>query len=164
MKTIDKYLLGFFLSFCGHTASACDCLGTKSVEESVKGSDIVVSATILSEETWYVNNDLDSGLFVKDRRPGNYVEAQSRFRVLIKSKLKGHFNTDTLTIVSLYGEVSCGVEFVIGKTYIIYGRSDISIGLDKSDRLLNTFETDFCSRTRLENDQELADIKKYTGH
>ena len=116
------------------------------MQGSFDGSDLVVVGTVISGEEFRTLDSTSMG-----SRYFRYP--QMRYRVVISEKFKGNFRSDTVTIITGMGHGDCGYQFGIGYEYIIYGYKQYK---DRSsDRVVNFFETDICTRTR-----GASDLKK----
>ena len=162
-------IISFFVLLQTMNSVACDCFKTKSVKESIKQADMVVSAKVISKQMWYYDNIQDTGLYTTNASPGNNIERQSRYKVAIVEWFKGNSTSNTITITTPYDDSACGFDFKIGESYIIYGSSNITVGEDwktgdyKHKKLRDIFETNACTRTVPTSKKEIAEIKKYTS-
>jgi hypothetical protein len=90
----------------------------------------------------------------------------ARYDILVQEVYKGKFSKDTLTIYTGLGNGDCGVQFEIGKKYIVYGENETYFGQANNDfkfpKAKNTFWTYVCLRTTQYNQNEIIEIEKFT--
>lgn len=155
MKT-TAILLVLILGLTYYQVKACSCRqGT--VEQGFVNADAVLVGRALKKEklfftdsTFSSNSPLQVGF--------------ARYDFLVTSILKGVLTKDTISIYTGLGNGDCGIIFILGEKYIIYGNEDSyfknrkGFNLQKSN---NAFWTNMCLRTTFFNRQELRGIKKF---
>lgn len=162
-KTIICILL-FQLS--ATTLICCECEGESTVKSSFEGSDIVVSAVVISQT---VTSDLNKFTTIEgDTTIAFYKFFKYPSRVVklkITNLFKGQVSSDTITIITPPNGAGCGVYFETGKQYIIYGTIiDEVYFTDKFKRKStnNTYWTHSCTRTMPWYQNEEDEIIKLT--
>ncbi len=147
---------------------ACTCIGQRTVKEEVKHSNAVVVGTILSKQLIVLTDSTMLKMFLNDTLNRNlpiYKMTIARYDILVHDIYKGKFTTDTLTIHTGLGGGDCGVDFEIGKKYIVYGENETYFGQENKDfkfpKAKNTFWTYICLRTTEYNQGEIIEIKKF---
>lgn len=131
-------------------ALGCDCIDPGSVKTEVKAYALVITAKALSKTP------------VGSAEQKRQLWSEVKFRFLVTRKFKGNITSDTITIITPESESACGVEFEIGKEYIIYASSR---AMDQQTRKpyqlpQNEFKTTLCSRTKELNPFEVEEIRK----
>lgn len=129
--------------FTGLQLGACSCIGESTVKGSLKSSDLVVIGKVISGvEVPFVDSEF------------SFTFHRMHFQVVVTRNFKGGKENDTLTVITGMGHGDCGYQFSVDKSYIIYGYK--TEGRD-------IFETDICTRTRLDSDsEEIATLAKVT--
>jgi len=132
--------------------SACTCKGESTVKGSVDNSELVVSATVISQT---VTADLSKYIIIQGDTT-NYKYKLYKFssrvvKLKVNKLFKGQLTSDTLTIITPPNSAGCGVYFEAGKKYIIYGSTTDEV--TRSNNLVrqsadkNTYWTNKCTRT-----------------
>ncbi|WP_417612364.1 hypothetical protein [Owenweeksia hongkongensis] len=158
---------GFFLVIT--EAFACSCIGGKrTVREEIKNSDAVIVGEIISKELVTITDSTLLGLFNNDSLSTKgfpYEISIAKYQLILSAKYKGKISKDTIEIYTGVGGGDCGVNFEVGKDYVIYGTNRTYFGQDNNDwpfpKGKNILWTDICSRTTLENQQEIAEIEHF---
>jgi len=162
MKQIGVYFL-LLTCLMGLDTKACDCTGKKTVDESVKYSDVIVSGTILQKRLVKTLGGPYKNLILN---PDSVAFAQSHIKgslyayTIVSDKVyKGNNIQDTFIVYSATSAAGCGYEFEKSKQYIIYARN-----LEVEDNgKKNIFLTTYCTRTNVYNDAEAKMLDKLFG-
>lgn len=148
---------------------ACSCLGQRTIQEEVKYSDAVVVGTIISNQIVTLIDSTILKMFSSDTLMQNsnfYKMPIARYELLVLEVYKGKITNDTLLIFTGLGSGDCGIEFEIGKKYIVYGKNETYFGQTNNDykfpKAKNTFWTHICMRTNLFYEEEIIEIEKFT--
>jgi Tissue inhibitor of metalloproteinase len=139
------YLIIFIFSLAITKTFACSCIGTneslsKKVQKSFNQSDLILIGKVIDKELIF-NEEYQSS--------ADPVIYKFEVTKIIKGKLK----KEIIEIASERSEISCGYEFEIGKSYLVYAlRSSHFSSITK-----NEFDlvTSLCSRN-----QKLSKVKK----
>lgn len=141
---------------------ACSCTHSRlPLAEEFQAVDVIIKATVLRQEM--IISPLTNPYFRKRlAAKGLQMEVDSsltgedmafaRYTVKVKRCYKGQFESTIASVITGLDEGACGVEFEIGKTYLIYAGG-------KHNRL----GASICSRTRRYNwfeAQELAKLQR----
>lgn len=156
------FLIGF--SF---PVISCNCVGNRTVQESVNYNDGVISGTVISKS--YVTV-IDSTILRTFHFDSLMISKASevliaRYEVVLQETYKGDFSEDTLLIYSGIGTFDCGFRFKVGEKYIIYGKTETYFNQAQNGfhfpKGENTLWTYKCLRTRLYNSEEVQEIKRF---
>lgn len=140
---------------------ACSCIRERSVKEEIKYSDAVVVGTIVSMQVLTIPDpDSDENLPSLSKY---YETSIARYELIVSEIYKGSLKTDTLIIYTGMGNGDCGIEFEIGKKYIVYGTLESSFGVENAQmpKSENAVWAHICSRTMRCRVKEINEIKKY---
>lgn len=147
---------------------ACSCIGKRTVQDEVKYADALVVGTILSKQIVTLTDSTVLKMFLNDSTWRNSSMSKmtiARYKLLINEIYKGKITNDTLTIYTGLGGGDCGIQFEIGKNYIVYGKNDAYFGRVNNDfefpKIKNTFWTYQCLRTSSYYRDEIVEIEKY---
>lgn len=122
---------------------ACTCMGQSSMKESVRTVDILVTGTILAQNSY-----------------PDFI----CYTVVVSRDFKDTAPADTIYIYSGHGNGDCGFVFAPEKEYIVYAY--ISPYLEKystnerNGRIGREYVTDICTRTQQKNEEEIENIEK----
>jgi hypothetical protein len=152
-----------------NTAFACTCWGDSTVKKAVKNSDFVFTGKVISAErvSLLPKDYIVSSLLSEEENKSivkfkEILYARMKYVFEISAIYKGKVTVNTLVVYSGFGDGDCGYEFRIGHDYIVYAKWNKS--LKEADLLtpLKFLETNICTRTRLFDDNEVAEIRKYS--
>ncbi|MEL1255346.1 hypothetical protein AAEO57_16265 [Flavobacterium sp. DGU38] len=116
------------------------------MKKAINHVDVLFTGKIISREIY------------TDSNFPNMILKKVIYTVLVTEKLKGDIKTDTIKIYTGLGNGDCGVEFEIGKSYIIYSNYEEELFKTKVPKFLST---DICTRTSEFKDIEFKKIKRY---
>lgn len=162
-----KTFLFLAVSICIHFYSfSCSCIGESTVKNAYKTANLVVVGKVVSVKTvkiwydttyvkWEYNPEVDTVSLEEYKfNEEMYGRHVMEFTVVVEQAYKGTKTNDTIQIRTGFGNGDCGINFNLGKNYLIYAWNDYQtiydkIGLPKSrkKRLKGVFETNICSRT-----------------
>lgn len=133
---------------------ACTCIETgepllKKVTDSYNQSDLVITGKVIDKNTVYYS------LYGSSSDPAIY-------KIEIIKAYKGTVHTEIIEIASARSEISCGYEFKIGQTYLIYARKSNHFSSKTKNK--SDFITSLCDRNQvLQNvvKKELSKLKKF---
>jgi hypothetical protein len=146
----SKLLILFFLLAQRSNSIACSCIGKRTVKAELIKSDAVFLGKVLSKKEFLVQ---DSSL------PIGYKLHRAEFKILLLKEVKGDFTKDTVIVITGIGRGDCGIDFMIGKDYIIY--STYSTKYFGSGREVTPFlYTNICTRTIINNNKERKKLKQ----
>lgn len=158
--------LGFLLINSG--IYACSCIGQRTVKEEIKYSDAVLVGKVISKDIVTLADSTAIKMFTNDStivKGFPYETVIAKYELLLTSKYKGNTTTDTIAIYTGLGGGDCGVRFEIGKNYVVFGESETYFGQINNDwpfpKGKNIYWTNICSRTTLENQNEIEEIEKH---
>lgn len=160
-------MLGFLL--VTSELYACSCREERTVKEGIKHSDAVVVGEIISKDLVTLE-DLSEHMVLLGDDSIAYVgypfeTVVARYELVMTGKYKGKVTRDTIEIYTGLGGGDCGVNFQKGQHYIIYGREETYFGPKNNNwpypKGRNIYWTNTCSRTTLENSEEISAIEKY---
>ena len=144
--------------------SACTCLPKRPVKTEMKNVDAVIVGTILSKSIVTVIDSTVFKSFPNDstmQKSPMYTINIARYNLVVERIYKGNISKDTLTIYSGVGRGSCGINFDIGKKYIIYGMKEWNLEDFQFPNGINIFWTGLCSRTTSYFKTEITEIEKF---
>lgn len=147
MKT-NIYIILFLLLH--HSSTACSCIGKRTVSGEFEKSDAVFTGKILTKNNFLVR---DSSL------PTGYKMYRAEVKVLVLKVYKGHFVKDTINIITGVGGGDCGVDFIIGREYILY-TNYVNKYFEAATSIIPFLYTDICTRTMINNKKERKELKK----
>ena len=90
-----------------------------------------------------------------------------KYTVELEEVYKGNRQEKVVEIFTGAGGGDCGIDFLVGSTYIIYARLQHTFAANLSDKQLDIspfLTTDICTRTIKKNATELADLRKAAPH
>lgn len=167
MRAIVTIFTLLLLSTFSSQLFACFCVGQRTVQEEIKSSDALIVGTVLKKEIVTLT---DSTSYPEDSTinfSGLNQMIVARYDVLVEDIYKGNITTDTITIYSGLGGRSCGVNFEVGKKYIIYGELETYFGQTNNDihfpKGENNYWTYNCLRTTSYYDKEIAEIEQFAS-
>lgn len=148
---------------------ACDCIGRATVEQEIKKVEAVIVGTIVSKELVTVIDSTLLEIFQSEPsiiNTGLLNVTIAKYGLNVHNIYKGEISIDTISIYTgLYGG-DCGVDFLIGGKYIVYGDNSTFLGqrdgIHKFPSEKNAFWTDICLRTMSFSNEEITEIEKYT--
>jgi len=165
--TMKTFFIIILFQLWTTTVFCCSCEGESTVKESIDGSNIVVSAVVISQT---ITDDLKQFAIIQgDTTDFMYKLLKYPSRVVKLKTItlyKGQVSSDTITIITPPHGASCGVYFEIGKQYIIYGTTQDEI--NHSQKFVrkstnnNIYWTNSCTRTTPSYKDEEAEILKLT--
>lgn len=138
-------LLGFY-----HNILACSCAGNESsVKRAIKESNVVLLGKIIEKRPFSIYDSVF-------KTPFNMVV----YKLEVKLSFKGKINAQVIDIYTGTGDDDCGFNFSLGTEYLVYGYFRTSYyGRKKTtDKYIYT---SVCSRTKITNESELNEIRKY---
>jgi hypothetical protein len=138
-------LLILFLAVYCNTYS-CTCIGTASVRDAVKYSDVVIAGKIIAREFFI---DSSSGIHIP----------LVKYSVKITTVFKGADFQKKITIISGIGHGDCGYNFDLNKKYIIYCLWEAKTNL-LGTQVHKYLATDICTRTNEYTRTEASQIKR----
>lgn len=161
-------ILTFIFLLLNSGAFACSCIGKRTVKEEIKHSDVVVVGKIITKELVTLYDASYTTLFGSDstiKKGSPYEIVVAKYKLLLTSRYKGKITADTISIYTGLGGGDCGVRFEIGKEYIVYGEDESYFGKINNNWSFpqgrNIFWTNICSRTAIENKEEIYEIEKF---
>jgi hypothetical protein len=154
--SVPRLLLVFVALSCWATlAGACSCIGI-SASHAFEHSDFVFTGRVISREgapaTPVVGADGDTTWW-------HSSADMVRYRMVATEGWKGE-PSDTITIYSEVSEISCGFEFQVGQSYLVYAYVMTEDWWVRGWPVGATFpvlSTNLCSRTR-ELDRAAEDL------
>ena len=140
------------LFFCSPSIFlACSCIGKSNIKIEIAKSNIILSGKILSKRIFSIKiEDVVEEFYPK----------KIEYAVLVTKIYKGSLLKDTLRIMTGLGNGDCGYNFLLNRTYIIYGVY-AEKHFEGGQKVSQFVETDICSRTRLYEFLEQKKILKY---
>ncbi|MBL7902064.1 MAG: hypothetical protein JNK73_08725 [Bacteroidia bacterium] len=143
----------------------CSCENWPTVKNNIKSGDIVFSAIVISNT---VTNDFGSQVvWIGDTTtfPVKLLRYPSR---IVKLKMltlySGKASSDTITIITPFNNSGCGVDFQVGKDYIVYAtykdEVNISSKFNRQSKSNSTYFAHSCSRTALWTREEHDEINR----
>jgi hypothetical protein len=150
-------------------ATACSCVGTSTVAGELKQSDFVAvgkikARTRISAATLLRGVKKLPSLSASDTL---FLFYKYKYTVEIEEVYKGNRQEKVVEIFTGAGGGDCGIEFLVGSTYIIYARLQRTFTANLSGKQLEAspfLTTDICTRTTKKNKTELADLRKAAPH
>jgi hypothetical protein len=133
---------------------ACSCVGTNTIKQELRKSNVVFVGRVLSHRTFIV---VDSAL------PKGFTMKMAEYRILKSRIYKGEIKTDTISIITGIGGGDCGLEFIVGEEYIVYAKY-LEQYFDSGNKIDKFLYTNICTRTTKTNNKELRKIRKLTAH
>ena len=145
MKRTILLIFIFITSITNIFACTCAVLNeslSKKVQKSFNQSDLILIGKVIDKELKYNENEK----YQSSADPTIY-----KFEVT--KIIKGELKKEIIEIASERSEISCGYEFEIGKSYLVYARKSSHFSsLTKNEF---DFVTSLCSRN-----QKLSKVKK----
>jgi hypothetical protein len=145
----------------------CSCDGESTVKEGIEGSNLVASATVISQTI--TTNLQQLAIIQGDTTDFTYKLLKYPSRVVklkITTLYKGQVSSDTIIIITPPNGASCGVHFEVGKQYIIYGTTQDEVNQSEKNARKSANNTIYwthsCSRTSPWCKDEEAEIIKLT--
>ncbi|MCG8576832.1 MAG: hypothetical protein MI810_18270 [Flavobacteriales bacterium] len=165
LEQMDKvfWILLLSLFFTSNETYACSCIGESEVKDEIKRSDAVLTGTIISKELILLSDTLmTSG----DSADAFVMEmAIAKYQLMVNTVYKGKFTSDTITIYTGIGGGDCGVRFMEGEEYIVYGENKSHFNHFNSKPTTlereNIIWTNICTRTTRMNSNEIEAIEQY---
>jgi hypothetical protein len=150
-------------------ARACSCVGTSTVASELKRSDFVVVGRITARTRISAATFLKG---VKDlpsfsANDTSFFFYRYKYTVEVEEVYKGNQQEKVVEIFTGAGGGDCGIEFLVGSTYIIYARLQRTFVANLGGKELETnpfLTTDVCTRTTRKNETELAALQKAAPH
>lgn len=169
IKTISAFLCACLLFFASipHTRADQNCkCRQQSVQDEVNQHSTILVGKILSTKII----DTKEKVLVKNENGETQIKffdvKKRQIKVKVAQKLKGT-GFERKSVITLNTEIStaaCGIDLQKGKKYIIYADKEANLtGLEPKnlpESLKPQYTTNTCTRTRIFDAQELADIKK----
>jgi hypothetical protein len=177
IKYILYSLAVVFLLHIGEVSFACTCIGKdkQTTETELAFIDIAVKGKIINVANFEYYDTIEyslNGVKFDAKQNGYLVRKYKLFTLVIDKKFKSAKNmSDTIKIVSGFGNGDCGYEFEIGKDYIVYAEAweEKIIKPRKKKRVIknkvldvtiaNQFYTDICRLTQDSNIKELDNLQ-----
>ncbi len=131
-----------------NSSFACSCIGKSKMKREVNNVNVLLTGKIISREIY------------KDETYPRMNLSKVVFKVLVMEKLKGKIATDTITLYTGMGSGDCGIQFRIGKSYIIYANYDDE-HFNSGIKVPKFLSTNICTRTIEFEIKEYNRIKKY---
>lgn len=130
---------------------------------------MVIVGTIISKEFVTLVDSSALKLIQNDsditKKSFLYETVVARYKLAMTATYKGKITADTVEIYTGVGNGDCGLRFVVGRDYIVYGSTETYFGQRNNDWQFpngrNIYWTNICSRTFLKNSIEIADLEKY---
>lgn len=172
----SKFILLVILLCAVGDICACKCGGPGTTKESFIGGEFIASGRVLSKElipfSQTVNPDsvyaIKAGL-KDDMRKLQFFETPYIFKVEfeVAEVYKGLHQRDTVTIFTAMNSASCGYKFDVGKSYIVYARTENHLSVmfvSSGDRTKKferkgTYWTTHCTRTTEYNNVEADELR-----
>ena len=152
-----NFLILILFLFSSSSIFPCTCIESKEslgkkVEKAFLESDLIFIGKVIGKEiktTEIYVPELD--------KKQNYIRAIFTFELI--DRISGEFITDKVEIVTSNSEESCGIEFKIGKEYLVFSRKQdqrIAFSPYLNQEKVNPFyATSLCTRT-----DEMKNVKK----
>ena len=143
-------------------ATACSCEGAPTVEDGLEYSEVVVSGTVESVKRVLLTQ-ADGRIVDREanqRVAPNFFDSiyVNEVRLCITQTYKGLDGDCEIIIYTSTSGASCGISFIIGEPYTVYGhRNQMFGGLGKGlnyRRGHNVIWTHSCTRTNHNDDDE----------
>jgi hypothetical protein len=126
---------------------SCTCIGESTVENAYHNAKAIFEGTAIGVDTL---KTIDSTFHM------TYYELVYSFN--IEKNYKGVRNLQTIKVKTGLGNGSCGFNFDVGKTYIVYAYK-----YDYINTKDNSLKTDICTRTTISNADEQNQLEKIVG-
>lgn len=140
-----------FIALLGFSAVACSCMGTLSIRESKKSSDVAFVGKVIGIENVGETQVEADGTEVFWTWGRSFTFEVSRI-------YKGRTKSSVITIYSGIGGPDCGQYFESGKEYIVYA---YEVNDDRMKGVSTPyFYTSFCARNRPLTPSELNGLGK----
>jgi hypothetical protein len=153
MNRVNLIIVIILTSLYFNKYNACSCVGESSLKKSIKNSDVIFNGITLNKKEFEINLNLNT-----KRKP--YYITKVEYTFLIINKLKGVNILDTIKIITGVGGGDCGIEFMIGREYLVFAK--YSNKYYQGGKIVSPFiYTDVCSRTKLSNKKEIKKIRRY---
>ncbi len=166
MKKSVLILILFFVS--AQNINACSCEDEETISESVKSKDVIFKGQVVSISIYPMPDSLGI-LIIGDTSTINtkwLYYPTALVKIKLDKSFKGHLTSDTLTILTPLHDASCGFQFRIGQTYLVYATiyDELVVynHIRKRSIHTNTFWTNACTWTREWNLTEENEIIKET--
>jgi len=146
---------------------ACSCQLIPDVEKAYVQADLIAKAKVMKvkivlvPDSARINELIKAGADSQSLRSPLVEETLQKVHLRIKTRYKGKWETDTLTLFTGISGGDCGYRFRKGKTYIVYA-DGYPYPADLSGKQLY-YRTNICTRTRRPSPAEsgaLRQIKK----
>ncbi|MEN9998761.1 MAG: hypothetical protein RI922_1751 [Bacteroidota bacterium] len=155
MKYIKTIVVVFFVIFLNvMDSNACDCK-SKTIDESILSSDLIVFGKVIKKEmSYYVlsKQQKDSIEQATSRKLFNDTITYFEYTIKVKRSFKSSTSVNQIVIRSGARNSNCDFHFEENKKYVIYAYSK-SLFEDffyPRTSNLNTFYTSQCTRTTCE--------------
>ena len=87
------------------------------------------------------------------------IQETMKYQLVLDESIKGNFKTDTIDIYTGMGGPDCGVNFDIGKEYLVYGIEGIDNEKTFAVEGLSLWTIN-CLRTKLSDNSEVEKLKQ----
>lgn len=168
MKAIISTLIIFFSVGLSHPISGCSCIGQRLVEQEIKHVDAVIVGTILNKEIITLTDSALTKILNLDSTTRNLlmnILTIARYELFVQDFYKGRVTNDTVTIYTGIGGGDCGIDFEVGKKYIVYGENEAPYGDANYNSIFsspnNIIWTNICLRTTYYTETEITEIEKF---
>jgi hypothetical protein len=144
-----KIIVSIFFLLIAQPLIACSCIGEETPKQAKKSSDLVVIGKIIASKR--VAFPFASEAFV-----GDSIDFMD-YTLVVSKIYKGKAITDTLIIRTGFGHGDCGIEFILGEEYLIYGKDADEQNRKRRNHpyedvklvLHLVFETNICTRSTI---------------
>lgn len=130
---------------------SCNCSGGLTLKKEIKQSKLIFSGKVIGVKPLSIDNHYE---FSK----GTHIEYEITFTVL--KIYKGRRIEDTVIVITPSSDGQCGIDFEIGKEYIVFAVFEY-LSLNKNKK--KCFTTNTCFRTSVFNKQlesQILSIRK----
>lgn len=162
-----RILLLIYLLVAGAAtqARACSCVGTSTVAGELRRSAFVVVGKITARTRISAATLLKGvkDLPILSATDTSFLFYRYKYTVEVEEVYKGNRQEKVVEIFTGAGGGDCGVNFLVGSTYIIYARLQRTFVANLGGKQLEAtpfLTTDICTRTTKRNETELADLRK----
>lgn len=141
------FIICFLVGY--QSVMACSCVGDETPKQARKSSDLVVIGKIIASKK--VSFPFTDEVFVGDSI--NFMD----YTLVVSKVYKGKSLKDTLVIRTGFGYGDCGINFILGEEYLIYGKDAYEQNRkrrkypyeDLKLALHVVYETNICTRTTI---------------
>lgn len=155
MRTLTTLIASTIIAIV--QAMACDCGVQKDINYEFGYSKSIVVGKIMAKEHMLVTDSI----LMKLDSLADYISGRTimKYTLVIDERIKGNFTTDTIDVYTGMNDRDCGILFIIGVRYLIYGIDGTYNGRVFTDNNKSLWTIN-CLRTKRADITEIKELRQ----